>query len=74
MTTDISPLKTLNTRQAAFVREYIASGDAHQSALKAGYAEGTARVAGTQLLESQNIALQIARAARVRLAKSVPWP
>jgi phage terminase small subunit len=72
MTTDISPLKTLNARQAAFVKEYIVSGDAHQAALNAGYAEGTARVAGTQLLESPNIALQIGRAARLRLARAIP--
>jgi hypothetical protein len=69
---DISPLKPLDPRRAAFVKEYMACGDAHVAALNAGYAEGTARVAGTQLLEAPNIALEIARAARVRLARGIP--
>jgi phage terminase small subunit len=72
MANDISPLKTLNERQAAFVKEYVAGGDPHRAALAAGYAEGTARVAGTQILEMPNIALAIARAARIRLARGVP--
>src|SRR5262249_50511131 len=64
--------KSLNARQAAFVKEYIVSGNAHQAALNAGYAEGTARVAGTQLLETPSVALQIGRAARLRLARAIP--
>ena len=72
MMTGISPLKTLNARQAAFVSAYIEGASPHEAALSAGYAEGTARVAGTQLLESPNIALAIARAARIRLARDVP--
>jgi phage terminase small subunit len=72
MANDISPLKNLNERQAAFVKEYIVCGDPHRAALAAGYAEGTARVAGTQILEMPNIALAIARAARLRLARGVP--
>src|SRR6266478_5423995 len=69
---NISPLKPLNDRQAEFVRQYVATGNAHAAALAAGFAEGTARVAGTQILELPNIALAIAREARLRLARGIP--
>ena len=49
MANDLTPLKNLNARQAAFVAEYVSGGNAHQAALAAGYAEGTARVAGVPL-------------------------
>src|SRR5258708_38139330 len=72
MANDLTPLKNLNARQSAFVAEYVASGNAHAAALAAGYAEGTARVAGTQLLEAPNIATAIAKAVRIRLASAAP--
>jgi terminase small subunit-like protein len=71
MANDLTP-KNLSARQAAFVAEYVSGGNAHAAALSAGYAEGTARVAGTQLLESPNIALAIAKAVRIRLASAAP--
>ena len=71
MANDLTP-KNLNARQAAFVAEYVSGGNAHTAALAAGYAEGTARVAGTQLLESPPIALAISKAVRIRLASAAP--
>src|SRR5260370_29942015 len=72
MANEMMPLKNLNARQAAFVNEYVSGGNAHQAALAAGYAEGTARVAGVQLLESHNIATAVAKAVRIRLASAAP--
>jgi Terminase small subunit len=64
--------RELSERQAEFVRAFVASGDAHQSALAAGYAPATARNAGTQLLESPAVALAIVQVARLRLARGAP--
>src|SRR5258707_2755383 len=71
MANDLTP-KNLKARQAAFVAEYVSGGNAHSAALAAGYAEGTARVAGTQLLESPPIATAISKAVRIRLASAAP--
>jgi hypothetical protein len=49
---EIVPFRPLSERQAEFVKAFVATGDAHQSALAAGYSPATARNAGTQLLES----------------------
>jgi phage terminase small subunit len=64
--------RTLNQRQTDFVGFFVETGDAHQAALLTGYAEGTARTAGTEILALPHIALAIARAARLRLARGVP--
>jgi Terminase small subunit len=69
---EITIPRPLNERQAEFVCRYVAGGNAHQAAVASGYAEGTARNAATQLLESPAIALAIAQAARLRLARGAP--
>jgi len=70
---DIVPYqRELSERQAAFVKAFVATGDAHQSALTAGYAEATARNAGSQLLDSDNVTMAIVQASRQRLARGAP--
>jgi phage terminase small subunit len=71
---EIAPYRPreLSDRQTDFVRAFVATGDAHQSALVAGYAPATARNAGTQLLESSTVTLAIVEAARLRLARGAP--
>lgn len=72
MNTAISPLKQLDHRQSEFVRLFVEGAHPRQAALGAGYARATAEAAGEQLLQRPHIALAIARAARPRLAKSLP--
>jgi hypothetical protein len=62
----------LNTRQAAFVLRFVEHGDATRAALEAGYAPSTAVSAAQDILQSPRVALAIARAARPRLARSLP--
>ena len=45
----------LNTRQRAFCEFYVASGNATESAIKAGYSEKTARSIGQRLLTNVDI-------------------
>lgn len=47
--------KRLTPKQRKFANEYIKTNNAYQSAIKAGYADGTARNATKQLLESAGI-------------------
>jgi Terminase small subunit len=69
---NISPLKPLNDRQAEFVKAYVSCGDPYTAAISAGFAEGTAKCAGRQILELPNIALAVAREARLRLVRGIP--
>jgi phage terminase small subunit len=69
---NVISIPDLNARQFAFVKEYMEGATPHQAALKAGYAEGTARVAGTQLLEHPNIAHAIAFEVRRRFVTGAP--
>lgn len=48
-------MKELNKRQRDFADEYIISGNATQSAIKAGYSEKTARSQGQRLLTNVDI-------------------
>ena len=45
----------LNARQKAFCEFYVASGNATESAIKAGYKEQTARVTASKILTKANI-------------------
>jgi hypothetical protein len=64
---------TLTPLQAAFVREFVeGSQDPHDSALAAGYSEGTARCAGRQLLQHPVITQAIALEVRRRFVTSAP--
>ena len=45
----------LNVRQKAFCEFYVASGNATESAIKAGYREQTARVTASKILTKANI-------------------
>ena len=45
----------LNARQKAFCEYYVASGNATESAIKAGYSEKTARSIGQRLLTNVDI-------------------
>lgn len=45
----------LNARQKAFCEFYVASGNATESAIKAGYREQTARVTASKILTKANI-------------------
>lgn len=47
--------KKLNPRQKKFCEEYVKSGNLTQSAIKAGYAESTARATARKILESTGV-------------------
>jgi phage terminase small subunit len=56
----------LNVRQRTFVDEYLVSLNGTQAAIKAGYAENSARVTAAQLLAKPNIAAVVARRTQER--------
>ncbi len=62
---DKKPRKKLESRltqkQAIFAKEYIKTGNATQSALKAGYSEKTAQAQGSRLLTNVMVASEISR-------------
>ena len=62
-TTDHSAVATkpLTGKQRAFCREYIMDWNAYQAALRAGYAESTAKVDSHRFLENPRIAKEIRR-------------
>jgi hypothetical protein len=62
----------LTELQSNFVASFVESGDAHQAALKAGYAPATARTAGTEILRLPHVAQAVACAVAQRLAMSAP--
>jgi len=64
--------RSLTQRQAEFVARYVECGDPVQAAIDSGYSTTTAKAAGTEILNSPRVALEIARAARLRLARDVP--
>jgi hypothetical protein len=64
--------QNLTERQAAFIPLFVQTGDAYGSAIAVGYAPITAKHAAADILNKPSVALQIARAARLRLAKSLP--
>lgn len=47
--------KKLNPRQKRFAEEYVKTGNLTQSAIKAGYAESTARATARKILESTGV-------------------
>lgn len=56
----------LNTRQLAFCREYIVDFNATQSAIRAGYAEKSARTTASRLLTNDDIQEKIREMIRER--------
>jgi len=50
---------TLPTRQESFIYHYINSGNAKESAIKAGYGVKGARTAGYRLLRREDVSLRI---------------
>lgn len=52
-------VKGLNPKQKKFAEEYAKTGNAFQSAVKAGYKESTAKTQGRRLLESVGISRYI---------------
>lgn len=62
---DKKPRKKLEPRltqkQVIFAKEYIKTGNATQSALKAGYSEKTAQAQGSRLLTNVMVASEISR-------------
>ncbi len=55
-------MKKLTPKQKAFADEYIKSGNAYQSAIKAGYAEKYAKAQSSKLLENVGISKYITNA------------
>ncbi len=64
--------RSLTQRQSEFVSQYVECGDPVQAAIASGYSATTAKAAGTEILNSPRVAFEIARAARLRLARDVP--
>ena len=60
----------LTARQAMFVSEFLASGNATQSAIKAGYSAKTAKAIGAENLAKPAIAAAIAEARAKRFARN----
>ncbi len=60
----------LTARQVLFVSEFLASGNATQSAIKAGYSAKTAKAIGTENLAKPAIAAAIAEAQAKRLERN----
>lgn len=58
--------KTLNPRQDRFVHEYLIDLNANQAAIRAGYAEKTARHQAARLLANVNIQAAISEAQKQR--------
>lgn len=58
---DTDNLKPLNVRQEKFVELYSTTANATQSAIDAGYAEGSAHVLGHQLLQMPQVQAAIKR-------------
>ena len=61
----LNPTVALSTRQEAFCRHFVASGNAAAAARRAGYAERSARQTGCALLERPYI---VERVRRIRLS------
>ena len=61
----LNPTVSLSTRQEAFCRHFVASGNAAAAARQAGYAERSARQTGCALLERPYI---VERVRRIRLS------
>lgn len=55
MTNDTPAPEGLNERQRKFAEFYALTGNALQSAIKAGYAEGSAGVTGNRMLKNANV-------------------
>jgi phage terminase small subunit len=72
MTKTTLATRHLTDLQAAFVANYVETGDSHKAALQAGYAPATARTAGTEILRVPHVAQAVARAVAQRLAMSAP--
>lgn len=62
--------KTLNTKQAAFVREYLIDLNATQAAIRAGYSKKTAEDIGRQLLRKPPVAEAIKEAMDIRAQRT----
>lgn len=58
---------SLSPKQQRFVAEYLIDGNGTQAAIRAGYAEGSAKVTASRLLTKANIAAAV-EAKRARIA------
>jgi len=56
----------INSRQLAFINEYVRTLNATQSAIKAGYSESGARVQGHRLLNTPHIRERIEQELKMR--------
>lgn len=56
----------INSRQLAFINEYVKTLNATQSAIKAGYSESGARVQGHRLLNTPHIRERIDKELKMR--------
>lgn len=64
-----TPVRKLNARQQAFVREYLIDLNATQAAIRAGYSEKTAAEQASRLLRNVNVKAAIAKAKQERANK-----
>lgn len=62
---------TLNARQAKFVADYLKTGNATQSAIKAGYSKKSAGVRGHELLQNVEIIQKLNDAYNKNTSKAV---
>ncbi len=60
----------MNDQQAQFVREFVLTGNASQSAIKAGYSKKTSRAIGYNL--KKKLAKEIENATRLAIQDAVP--
>jgi phage terminase small subunit len=61
-------LPTLNSKQSAFVREYLLDSNGTQAAIRAGYSPNTATEIASELLTLPRVAAAVARGQAARLA------
>lgn len=66
---NVTPID-LNQRQLLFAQEYLVSGNALQSAIKAGYASRSANVTGSRLLANVHVSAYIAQKQNASIAKN----
>src|SRR5690606_3575297 len=59
--TEVRPTADLTPKQERFCREYLIDLNATQAAIRAGYAEGSAKVTASRLLSNANVAARLAQ-------------
>lgn len=61
--------KTLTPKEALFVREFLATGNATKAAIAAGYSAATAGVTGSKLLRKAKVSAELANLRKNLLSK-----